>query len=177
MSLLATVASRLDELGIDYCAIGAAALAAHGVSRSTQDIDLFTTDARALDRSSWSDLPSDVRSDVRRGDAFDALLGVVRFTQAGEVDVDLVVGKFRWQSAVVARALPTSIEGVSLRVAAPAGLILLKLHAGGAKDAWDIAQLLPDVDASLFAAVEEQLPDLPDDARALWERLLAERER
>ncbi len=177
MSLLATVIRRLDELAIDYCAIGAAALAAHGVSRSTQDIDLFTTAARALDRSSWRELPSGVRHELRQGDAFDPLLGVVRFAQAGEVDIDVVVGKFRWQSAVVAGAVPTSIEGVSLRVATPAGLILLKLHAGGPKDAWDIGQLLPDVDAGVLASVEEQLPNLPDDARALWERLLAERER
>jgi hypothetical protein len=77
LSLLATVACRLDELGVDYCAIGAAALAAHGVSRSTQDIDLFTTNARALERTPWNDLPVDVRADVRRGDAFDPLLGVV----------------------------------------------------------------------------------------------------
>lgn len=177
MNLLDIVASRLEALDIPYCAIGASALAAHGVSRSTQDIDLFTTAAKALDRSSWLDLPAEVRHELRRGDMLDSLGGVVRFQAPEETDVDLVVGKFIWQTALVARAIPTVIEGRALRVVTAPDLALLKLHAGGAKDAWDIGELLAYADADFIAAVEANLDDLPDDARALWQRLRSERQR
>ncbi|HEV8241660.1 MAG TPA: nucleotidyltransferase [Thermoanaerobaculia bacterium] len=174
MSLVDVVASRLEALDIAYCVIGASALAAHGVSRSTQDIDLFTTASKALERSSWQDLPAEVRHELRRGDMLDSLGGLVRFQAPEDTDVDLVVGKFRWQTAIVGRAIPTVIEGRALRVVTAPDLVLLKLHAGGAKDEWDIRQLLVDADAELVAAVDAGLEDLPDDARALWQRLQSE---
>lgn len=177
MSLLDVVATRLETLDIAYCAIGASALAAHGVSRSTQDIDLFTTASKALDRSSWQGLPADVRHELRRGDLLDSLGGLVRFQAPEDTDVDLVVGKFRWQTAIVGRAIPTVIEGRALRVVTAPDLVLLKLHAGGAKDEWDIGELLVHADEELIASVEAKLGDLPDDARVLWQRLRSERQR
>jgi hypothetical protein len=177
LNLLDIVATRLEALDIGYCAIGASALAAHGVSRSTQDIDLFTTAGKALEPSSWRELPNAVHLDLRRGDLLDPLGGVIRFQQPGETDVDLVVGKFRWQTAIVGRAIPTVIEGRAMRVVTAPDLVLLKLHAGGAKDAWDIGELLEEADADLVAQVETNLAELPDDARALWQRLRSEHRR
>jgi Nucleotidyl transferase of unknown function (DUF2204) len=177
LNLLGIVTARLDALGIDYCAIGASALAAHGVSRATQDIDLLTTSGKALEPSSWRELPADVRHELRRGDMLDPLGGVVRFQQPGETDVDVVVGRFRWQTAIIGRGLPTVIEGRALRVVTAPDLVLLKLHAGGSKDAWDIGELLADADPDLIAGVEANLADLPDDARLLWQRLRSEHQR
>ena len=48
-SLLRRVHERLEESGIGHAVIGAAALAIHGISRSTFDLDLLVTDRRALD--------------------------------------------------------------------------------------------------------------------------------
>lgn len=95
-SLLEEVAASLDGVGVRYALVGAGALAAHGISRSTFDLDLFTTDAVALDPTTWARLAADsrVRVDVRLGDADDPLAGVVRLATAGERDVDVVVG--RW---------------------------------------------------------------------------------
>ena len=42
MSLLDRVAAILDRAGARYAVIGASAMAAHGVARSTYDIDLLT---------------------------------------------------------------------------------------------------------------------------------------
>ena len=58
-------------------------------------------------------------------------------------------------------------------VARPAGLVLLKLYAGGPKDAWDIRALLEvsDHGAVVEAEVERVVPRLPADARRLWSRL------
>ncbi len=47
--LLADVNAALAGAGVPHALIGAAALAAHGVTRATADVDVLTTDARALD--------------------------------------------------------------------------------------------------------------------------------
>jgi hypothetical protein len=48
VTLLEQVTARLDAERIPYALIGAAALAAAGIARSTFDIDLLTTDRRCL---------------------------------------------------------------------------------------------------------------------------------
>jgi len=45
--------------------IGAAALAVHGISRSTFDIDLLVTDRGVLDDSLWISLPASVVREIR----------------------------------------------------------------------------------------------------------------
>jgi hypothetical protein len=54
--------------------------------------------------------------------------------------------------------------------------VLLKLHAGGPKDAWDIRALFEVLDdpAAVQAEVERAIDRLPPDARQLWSRLRAE---
>ena len=50
--LLVRVVRALEERGIPFALIGAAAMAAHGVSRSTYGTDLFSVGSTALDASS-----------------------------------------------------------------------------------------------------------------------------
>jgi len=173
VSLLVDVVCVLEKARIPHALIGAAALALHAVSRSTADIDLLTVDARTLDADLWDELGGRCDSlRVLRGDFEDPLAGTVRLMQAGEI-VDVVVGRFTWQKEIIDAAERTSVGDVVLPVVGPPGLILLKLLAGGAKDAWDIRALLevvtsPDV---VRTDVETVLPRLPADARRLWERL------
>jgi hypothetical protein len=97
---------------------------------------------------------------------------VVRLSSAKERGIDIVVGWHPWQAAVVERATEAEIEGHRVPVARAADLILLKLYAGGPQDAWDVVQLLQSGNRDvLIAAVTSQLPALPVDARALWERV------
>ena len=110
--------------------------------------------------------------DVRRGDADDPLLGVVRIAADGERDVDVIVGRHAWQHDVLLRAEPTEIGGRSIPVAGPADLISLEAYAGGTQDRWDIEQLLAlDAGAATAAAVERSLSALPARSRALWTQL------
>ena len=172
MTLLARIVSTLDAAGIPWAVIGAAALAVHGISRSTLDLDLLVTDARALDRTVWADLEATAAVDVRRGDADDPLAGVIRFEGPGERTVDLVVGRSPWQRDIIARS--ETIEGgaLPLRVARPADLVLLKLYAGGSQDRWDIEQLLAGEGRQvLMAEVGPQIDLLPDRCRDLWIRI------
>ena len=153
--------------------IGAAAMAVHGVSRSTRDVDLFTTAPECLVDAFWADLgAAGIEARVRRGDDDDPLAGVVRFTRDGEHPIDLVVGKSAWQASVAANARQAHIEGVAVPVASRVELILLKLYAGGPQDAWDIEQLLAGPERKwLMTGVEAGLGALPSRCREQWMRI------
>jgi hypothetical protein len=168
--LLRRVAGTLDAAAIPHALIGAAALATHGISRSTLDHDLLTTDARALDEVTWKAI-GDARVEIRRGDADDPLAGVVRVTAAGERDVDVIVGRDAWQRALVDEAQAIDTAAGPLRVVSAAGLVLLKLYAGGAQDLWDIEQLRAAVGAALDADVDARIHVLPEDAQSAWARV------
>lgn len=173
MSLLSEVAELLEQAEVSCCLIGAAAMAAHGVPRSTLDLDLLTTDRRVLDRSLWEALrDDDVEVRIRPGDLHDPLAGVVRLTASDERAVDVIVGRFSWQAEIVSRARPVSLPEVELAVAEPADLILLKLYAGGPQDRWDIQQILLAQGLNeLRQSVEDQLAGLPTECVALWREL------
>ncbi len=148
-------------------------MAVHGISRSTRDLDLFTLALECLESSTWAPLArADIEVRLRLGDTDDPLAGVARFTAAGNDPVDLIVGKSRWQVGILDRCREAAVEGTRVPVVGPADLIALKLYAGGPQDAWDIEQLLGAADgAAIAAAVERLLPDMPDEARALWTRI------
>jgi hypothetical protein len=152
-------------------------MAVHGVARSTRDVDLLVTDASCLDATVWAPLAAEgVDVTIRRGDDQDPLAGVVRLQAPGGDPLDVVVGRAAWQARVVAGSAERVIGDVRVPVAAPVGLILLKLYAGGPSDAWDVEQLLSGDDrGALVAEVEASLGALPEDARRLWARIVAPR--
>jgi hypothetical protein len=172
--LVARVSAVLRARGIPFALVGAGALAARGVARSTFDLDLFTTVPAPLDAHFWADLSATpgIRVVARSGDAEDPLLGVVRIEADGERTVDVVVGRHAWQADVVARATPVALAGVLLPVATASDLVLLKLYAGGSQDRWDIEQLLAGEDrASVVAEVDARVAALASEARRLWASL------
>jgi hypothetical protein len=171
LTLLGRVHSLLARAGVPHALIGAAALALHGVSRSTHDIDLLATDPSCLIPDLWASLES-AEVEIRKGGLDDPLAGVVRFTAPGDSPVDLVVGKARWQAAALTRAENRCFADVELPVLRAADLILLKLYAGGPQDAWDIVQLLAASDEQrLSAEIESHLGALPAPAVSLWRRI------
>ena len=83
------------------------------------------------------------------------------------------MGRHRWQQRILERAAPASAGGTRLPAARAQDLVLLKLFAGGAQDAWDIQQLLAGPDrATLIADVSADLDDLPDRCHRLWQRIV-----
>jgi len=177
VTLLDHVAALLEGADVPYALVGAGALAVHGVSRSTVDHDLLTTEPGVLARPFWTALPADVSVDSRRGDDSDPLGGVVRFIQMGQRDVDLVVGRAGWMDGVLQRRTTVPLPGHDLPVVSLSDLILLKLYAGGTQDSWDVAQLLATTSAaSVREDVESRLHLLPSECGALWQRLAAPRE-
>lgn len=153
--------------------IGAGAMAVYGVSRSTRDLDILTISMDILQPDTWQPLQrAGVAVRIERGDAHDPLAGVVRLSAPPAHPIDVIVGKSPWQRGILGRSRVTAIEDVDVPVAPPAGLILLKLYAGGPQDAWDIAQLLAGPErAAVAAEVEATLEALPAECRRLWERI------
>ena len=170
MTLLARVAAQLAARGTDFAVIGAAALAAHGIARSTQDLDLLVADRACLEPAYWDALrDAGVTVEVHRGDDADPLAGVVQLRAARETPIDVLVARAGWQRDVIARAVPVEVEGAAVRAVRAADLILLKLYAGGPQDAWDVVQLLQlDSDGGVASEVEARLSALPEDARRFW---------
>lgn len=149
-------------------------MAARGYPRFTVDIDLLTTDVRALEAATWHSLIDEgAKIDRRRGEPDDPLGGVVRIVLADETNVDVIVGRWHWERELVARAEPMTVLGVAIAVPATSDLILLKLAAGGHLDLHDAAALLALGDSDrVIADVEARLDDVRPDVRPLWQDLV-----
>jgi len=120
-------------------------------------------------------LRHDVPVEIRRGDFDDPLAGAIRIgTKPDQIDV--VVGRWKWEQAVVERSQPIEVQpGITIPVVSRSDLILLKLAAGGPLDyvdAYNLLMLGPRDE--VIAEVESKLADLPRDAKELWQRLLAD---
>jgi hypothetical protein len=176
-SLAADVARVLDRLEISFALVGAAALAVHGLSRGTHDIDFMTTKREVL-RVDWSaELTPPAIVDVRRGDAEDPLAGVVRLSREGTADTDIVVARWLWQQQIIDRSEPFDLELFRARVPDVADLILLKVDAGSYLDQRDAAQLLEIHGPSVVGIVNERVTELPNTLQLAWQRLIAEMRR
>jgi hypothetical protein len=177
MNLLVEVVSILRREKIDHALIGAAAMAVYGVSRATADIDFLTVDGRVLEADLWKPLEDQgVTLRILKGDFDDPLAGSVRLISEGDRMVDVVVGRYKWQKEVMDEAEVRSIGDVEVPVARPAGLVLLKLHAGGPKDAWDITSLAETHEdwASVAEEVDSTIGRLSAESRRLWKKLREE---
>ena len=160
---IAAVVDHLRASGVRFAVIGAAAMSTRGFPRQTLDFDLLTTDQRVLGGDFWR--PFSGTADVRRGDADDPLLGVVRFR---DPDVDIIVGRHRWQSEAVSRAEEMSIGERTLPVVTLGDLVLLKLDAGGYRDAADVKMMLAGATKADVDHVESLVAQLDERARRLW---------
>jgi len=174
VTTLQGVVNTLREARIRFAVIGASAMAAHGVVRSTLDVDLLTTDRRTLQRSVWNALAdAGYEVEIRFGDISDPLVGVVTVSADPDRPVDLIVGEAPWQERIVEEAPATSLAGMTVPVASLAGIVVLKLYAGGPQDRWDIEQLLrraEDRDA-MEREISRRVLELPVRVRRLWEEL------
>ena len=174
MKLLADVCAALRRSSIPHALIGATALAAHGLARATMDVDLLVVADRELEPQTWPELRHGATLvDVRHGDADDPFRAVIRIDRPEELPVDVLVGRFSWQRAIIERAKAVEIAGTSVPVAGAADVILLKLFAGGAQDLWDVRRLLDAVASpdAIMREVDVRLEALPRDCQERWERL------
>jgi hypothetical protein len=171
MPLLIAIIDALQRAGIRYAVAGASAMATDGVSRTTNAVDVFTTDTRALDPELLAVSGADVVIERRDGPAAAMLIGTAHIRQPGERGVDIIVGSTTWHSAAVERAEGAALGDVRVAMIRHADLILLKLHSGTASAIADIELLLDASDLSVVSEVDARAPALPAEARALWRQI------
>lgn len=153
-ALAERVADEARQLGFETAMIGAAALAVHGYTRGTEDIDLAVavdprTQLKALQLALNA---SGLATELRLPDDDDPIGGllVVRAPQPEAPEsIDVVeVVNFRNPGRLAATPAPTAIaraeplSGSSLRCVTLGDLVALKLYAGGRAHLADIEQLL-----------------------------------
>lgn len=171
------VRAVLERNDVAHMLIGGHAVAARGYPRFTSDVDFMTTDRRVLDPTMWKELESaGAKVDARRGDYDDPLGGVVHITLPEDQEVDVVVGKYKWEHEVLERAELLEVAGMRVPVPRTADLILLKLSAGGYHDLND-AHVLLGIGGreQLIDEIEERIQRLPKDIKAAWQKVLGER--
>jgi len=156
LNLLDRILADLAARRIPAAVIGALALAAHGVVRASEDLDLLVLDRSVLARDFWTDWTATSEIEIRRGDPDDPLAGVVRIRADGEI-LDLVVGREPWMPAVLERRIEIQLGPRALPVVSRADLVLLKLFAGGPQDLLDVELLLAAHPGDLKAEVERLL--------------------
>jgi hypothetical protein len=170
------VIALFNQEHIPCAVIGAAALAVHGIPRSTYDIDVLTTSPRVLEEPLWTQLIANgVSVEIRCGDRTDPLRGVVRLQRSGERDVDVVAGRQKWQGEAIGRAVRARVHGEDVPVVIISDLILLKLYAGGHQDVWDIEQLMALGEPEVRTQVDAQIRALPDDSQSRWAEIMSRR--
>jgi hypothetical protein len=122
-SVLLELHAALDAAGIEHALIGGLALAAHGAGRATGDLDFLADGARDTDvdrvLGALGFRPLHRTPDVGNYIADDPVRGRVDF---------LFVRRPKGR-AILARAEPVEVLGISLRVADASDLIGLKVQA------------------------------------------------
>lgn len=143
------VREALDRRGAPCALIGALALAVHGYTRATKDLDLGTfTDPFTVLREVAIELAEvGIKAELRYPDAEDPLGGLLRVSPPRAMPIEVVnfLNPLRRPRGTLAReALASAMEqpDLGLRVVDLPHLVALKLKAGGPGDYRDVVELL-----------------------------------
>jgi hypothetical protein len=146
-----TLARYLDEQGVEYALVGGYALAAHGFSRFTEDIDILVSPSTENSRR-WilalSHLPDAAAAELAaEGDVFaDDKRYAIRINDEFTVDVMPSIAGLSWEE-MKPHITSMSIDGVNIRLIDLPGLLKTKQGARP-KD---------QMDAAVIAAALEKL--------------------
>jgi hypothetical protein len=160
------VSLAMASIGVESALIGAGALAVHGYSRSTTDLDLaVVTDLPTMWRIKRAiEAEPNTTLDFSLPDADDPLGGVITMRGANQDPVQIINYENPFRSnnhpgfAAVRTATSGLLHGMSLRVVDIPHLVALKLYAGGLRSRVDAIELLqrnPDVDVKVIGALCE----------------------
>ncbi|HET8696244.1 MAG TPA: nucleotidyl transferase AbiEii/AbiGii toxin family protein [Gammaproteobacteria bacterium] len=148
-----SLARHLAEQGVEYALVGGYALAAHGLNRFTEDIDILVDPAPENSRR-WivalSRLPDAAAAELAaEGDVFaDDKRYAIRINDEFTVDVMPSIAGLSWE-AMQPHVIATTIDGVVMRLLDLRGLLKTKQGARP-KD---------QMDAAVIAAALEKLGD------------------
>ena len=186
LEAVARIAALLDAHGLRTALVGAAALAVHGYSRATENIDIGqATPSLDLLRRCGDEIRAALQVDVTVAlpDTEDPLGGVitVRGPDIRQIQVinflnPIGMGDNPGREAV-ACALDLSLGGTPVGVVDLEHLVAMKLFAGGMKNRADVVELLgynPEADLHAIAALCAR-HRLGDEWSALLPEIMARR--
>jgi hypothetical protein len=158
----------LMNADVAFAVIGATALAARGLPRMTQDLDLVVTTDDALDALTRAGYAS--VAPVDREQDPEAMYVLMKSTS----EVDLLVASGEPESTVVAEATATSVFGVQAPTATLEHLVLMYLYSNQLRHHGDLARIVLEskvdlalVERYLAEVHPEMLPVLRDHVHAI----------
>ncbi len=168
---VAAIQAALDALGFPSMIIGGIAVIAHGVARTTADVDatLWLDDdgdlpriVAGLEHAGIEPRIADVLTFART-----SRVVLLRHTESN-VPLDLSLATLPFEREALEGAMERSFAGVSLRVASVEALIIYKMVAARPRDLDDVEQLLArhpsEVDLDRVRKTIEQFSELLEDS-------------
>jgi predicted nucleotidyltransferase len=169
-----------DATNVRAAIIGGVAASLLGKPRLTKDVDAVVLD---MDAQALIDGGAPFGFVPRIADAVDfarnTRMVLLRFSE-GAIDIDLSLGALPFEYEVIDRSSMIDVSpGVSIRVASPEDIIIMKAVAGRGRDIMDIENIIranPDLDVERirrwvreFSAVLE-MPEIHDALEKLLQR-------
>ncbi len=149
--LLGALAGVLRKRGDTWCVFGAQAVGAHGVPRTTNDVDVTVRLAAGDPRAFTDDLErAGFLLRVRDVDGFVRRTSVLPFRHtATGMDLDVVLAGSGLEDDFLRRSVDLTLEGVVVKVISAEDLVVTKLLAGRPKDVDDARLILRRKGASI----------------------------
>lgn len=173
-----------DREGVPWYVFGAQAVMAHGVARTTQDIDVTALVAAAgapALAAALADGGFRHRFPERAAELV-SIAAVIPVTHIGSgIDVDVVLGGAGLEVMVHAAAEPRAMDGEIVPVATATHLVVMKILAGRGKDLDDVLGLIASGNVriaearALLIQLEEALDQ--SDLVPVLDRMVAKRRR
>lgn len=174
LGLLSYIADILDRRSIPNLAIGAVAVAFHGVVRASLDADALISikeDSAQGTSSVRSKLIEDLEREglkvvFRAPDLFDPVHGLIEIQDSFGNRVDLLLGLRGMDPQVFSRGKRVALGSIHLNIASAEDVIVMKVLAGSSQDLADAEGILriqegklnlEQIRGALFRAGEEEL--------------------
>ncbi len=141
---LRTLASVLEQQGVEWFVFGAQAVTVRGAPRATQDLDVTVS----VERERLASLVAALEAKGLRHrypEIADELLAsgsVLPMSHTSGMEIDLVLAGSGLEALALQRATRVAIDGVEVPVAHATDLVVMKVLAGRGKDLDDVRALL-----------------------------------
>ncbi|MBI5560904.1 MAG: nucleotidyl transferase AbiEii/AbiGii toxin family protein [Deltaproteobacteria bacterium] len=137
-----------------YALIGGLAVGGWIAPRATKDIDILVdlsiTNRSAIEEILKKLLNSGFKGGLEIGGPEDDIKFCIKAVSSGKIPVDIIFASRKWEAEIAEEGVAVRVlEGISIPLAKPEGLIALKLRAGGFQDVADAARLLMEADYDL----------------------------
>ncbi|MCR4318054.1 MAG: nucleotidyltransferase [Planctomycetes bacterium] len=143
LKLIARVAAKLDELGIDYMIIGGQAVMKHGEPRVTKDIDItLALDVSEANRIYAAMESLRLTSLAGNEDFVRKTMVLPAKDEESQIGIDFIFSTSALEHEAIKRASSFEIEGTAAKFISAEDLVIHKIVAGRARDIEDAKSVI-----------------------------------